>query len=198
MQPTVKKVLTITALVLCGTFGLQMSAQATVFNFNYASTSGTEIASGTLTTGATDPAGSFFTPSLLITGITGTYKGTAITSLLPSGTYYKTSGLFGSPGNDNILYFPASRSFLGQTTYLDIDGLGFTTASDYVNIFMGLGGYGDLYGTSLSSATSENIGTSSFTITAASTAVPEPAVLGMFGLGMLLIGGFVGLRRRVG
>ncbi|MGH8117014.1 MAG: PEP-CTERM sorting domain-containing protein [Rhodanobacteraceae bacterium] len=29
------------------------------------------------------------------------------------------------------------------------------------------------------------------------TSVPEPAALGMFGLGLLLMGGFAGLRRRV-
>lgn len=37
----------------------------------------------------------------------------------------------------------------------------------------------------------------SFTLIAGTKAVPEPAALGMFGLGMLLIGGFVTRRRRV-
>jgi hypothetical protein len=35
-------------------------------------------------------------------------------------------------------------------------------------------------------------------ITPAVASVPEPATLGMFGLGTLLIGGFVTLRRRMG
>lgn len=190
-------------MILCGMFGLQVAAQASqvvaqssVFNFTYTGTDATNTASGTLTTGASDPSGSFFSPSLAITGITGTYNGAAITSLLPSGTYYQTSGFFGSPGNDNILYYPSTQSYIGDPTYLDRYGLGFSTSSGFVNIYFGLGGYGALYGTSLSDVTSQSAGT--FTVTAASSAVPEPTVLSMFGLGVLLLGGFVGLRRRVG
>ncbi|MGH8191562.1 MAG: PEP-CTERM sorting domain-containing protein [Rhodanobacteraceae bacterium] len=61
--------------------------------------------------------------------------------------------------------------------------MAFSTASDYVNIYFGLGGYGDLYGTSLSSATLRSLGT--FTVTPAATAVPEPGSLGMTGAGLL-------------
>lgn len=198
MKATVKKMLTTAAMVVCGTIGVQASAQASVFNFTYTNNSSyaTDTASGTLTTGARDQSGNFGPNGFEITAITGTYNGAAITGLLPTGTYYKTSGFFGSPGNDNILFYPSTQVFNGQPTYLDYYGLGFsTTGPSFVNIYFGLGGYGTLYSDSASDATLGSLGT--FAVTPASTAVPEPAVLGMFGLGLLLIGGFVGTRRRV-
>lgn len=59
-----------------------------------------------------------------------------------------------------------------------------------------LSGYGYLYVTPLGSsdAPDANILLSSFSY----QPVPEPAALGMFGLGVLLVGAFAGLRRRLG
>lgn len=175
-----KKLLATAALVLCGTFGLQMSAQAAVFNFNFSGTGTPENASGTLTTGASVPGG------LSITGITGTYNGEAITGLLPTGTFYYTgSGFLQDPGNDNVLNYPPTEVFLGQNNYLDYAGLSFSTASLYVNIYNGLGGYADLYSTSLDSATFGSFG--NFTVSPASSAVPEPSSLLMTGGGLTMI-----------
>ncbi len=198
MKAIVKKMLTTAAMVVCGTIGVQASAQASVFNFTYTNNSSyaTDTASGTLTTVPGDPTGNFGVNGLKITGITGNYNGAAITGLLPIGTYYKTSGIFGSSGNDNLLLYPAPQIFNDFPTYLTLQGVSFsTTGPSFVNIFFGLGGFGTLFSDSASDATLGSLGT--LVVTPSSTAVPEPAVLGMFGLGLLLIGGFVGTRRRV-
>lgn len=53
-------------------------------------------------------------------------------------------------------------------------------------------------GTASGPGISPNLTRFSGSITPASVNVPEPAALGVFGLGVLLIGAFVGSRRRVG
>ena len=134
-------------VVACAGASLLLSAPAAAaqFNFAYSGSAGSGISgNGVITTGEADPSGSFFNPSLLVTSITGVFNGNAITGLLAPGSFFKTSGLFGSPGNDNILYYPSSQSFLGQPTYLDRYGLAFKTSTEQVNLFFGLGGYGSI------------------------------------------------------
>ena len=169
-------------------------ANAATFMFTYSGAPGSNTsASGTITTAGTNPSGSFFTPSTLITGLTGVFNGSAITALLTPGTFYKTTGIFGSPGNDNILYYPTTQVFNGLPTYLDRYGLAFSTASQNVNIFFGLGGYGTVTQTGTGPVTSAVGGNFSVTPLAA---VPEPATWAMMTLGFGAVG-FAMRRKKV-
>ena len=177
------------AATCAATMSLAAPASAADFLFTYNGVAGSGITgTGTITTGTSNPSGSFFTPSLLITSINGMFNGSAITNLLPQNTFFKTSGIFGSPGNDNILYYPSSQTFNNQTTYIDRYGVGFDTAEQRVNLFFGLGGYGSvIQNTGSTNVTSDVVGT--FTITPSGVgAVPEPASWAMMILGMGAIG----------
>ena len=181
--------LAFTALAICG------PAQANVIDFTYTGTPGSGISgSFALTTGAVDPSGSFFTPSVLVTGISGVFDGSAITALSAPETFYKTSGIFGDPGNDNILYYPSSQSFMGSPTYVDRYGISFSTATDEINLFIGLGGYGVIEEATGSSTVTSDIG-GQLAIASNSTPVPEPLTLSLFGAG--LAGIFLSRRRKV-
>ncbi|MGH8283295.1 MAG: PEP-CTERM sorting domain-containing protein [Gammaproteobacteria bacterium] len=117
--------------------------------------------------------------------------GSVNNSSFPVGTP-ETAYLVGS--DCNIPFQPCMGVTLGSYTY---DGVTATatfnfTAADlapYTNIWI-TPQLSDMSGTS-----NANILLSSFTIN--TVTVPEPAVLGMFGLGILLIGLFAGLRRRM-
>jgi hypothetical protein len=163
------------------------SAQGNVINFTYAGTSGSGISGNfALTTGAVDPAGSFFTPSVQVTGITGVFDGSAITGLSAPETFYQTSGIFGDPGNDNILYYPSTQSFMGSPTYVDRYGISFSTATNEINLYLGLGGYGVLVEPLGSSSVTSNIG-GELAIASPPTSVPEPITLSLFGAGLACI-----------
>ena len=99
------------------------SAFAEQWNFTYSGNGG-DTAKGTLTTTPLTVPG-----SATITGISGTYDGSPIIGLIPSGTCCS------SPPNDNVLYSPAP--------YLDLPGLGFQTGSFATNIYL-QGSYADL------------------------------------------------------
>ena len=179
-----------------GAVTLAVGAHAADFTFSFTAKNGTQVGSGILTTGQANPAGSFFTPSLLITGISGTFANSAISALLAPGTFYQTSGTFGSPGNDNILYYPSTQTFNNQPTYLDRNGVSFTTGKGTYNLFFGLGGYGELKQNADGSATSSNIG-GTFTVgPAAVSAAPEPGVWALMFGGIAMMGAMMRFGRR--
>ena len=146
---------------------LATPASAATFLFNFSGTG--QTGSGTVTTDNMTFASRGFTAQT-ITGITGTYNGSAITGLI--------AGLFGS----NNLYYLTGPSFV------DGSGLGFRTAAgNQVNLF-----YQD-------SAPSYRVNTlnpfgSTFVSATSTPAVPEPATWAMMIAGFGAIG--VALRRR--
>ena len=163
-----EKIMRTSALIATGLLALLATpASAATFLFSFAGSG--QAGSGTLTTDDITFASRGYTAQT-ITGVTGTYNGSAITGLMP--------GLFGA----NNLYYVTGPSFL------DGSGLGFrTTAGNQVNLF-----YQD-------SAPSYRVNTlnpfTSAFVTAASTpAVPEPATWAMMIAGFGAVG--VALRRR--
>lgn len=93
---------------------------------------------------------------------------------------------------DNVLGCLGSIEPLGYNTggaYPNNGGTFKFTASD-------LNGYDFLYFTPLGPGSGDAYDANVLLASVKYTTVPEPAALGMFGLGLLLIGGFVGLRRR--
>ena len=153
---------------------LASPASAATFLFTFEG-DGSADASGTLTTEDTPN----ISGGLLITGISGTYRGAPITALLAPGTF---------GGNDNLL-FPDAPSLL-RFSFTFLSG-----APQPANIFattLVASGYGVL-------EAGENIAAGTFTATRVQTpppvgAIPEPDTWAL----MLLGFGFVGaaLRRR--
>jgi hypothetical protein len=110
----------------------------------------------------------------LVTGISGTFDGAAITSLLTVGTCCSP------PNNDNLLY-------LGGGPLLDLGGIAFSTAGADFNLYYGnFGGLTQMASTPYADIATINAGYGVF-------AVPEPSTVALFGIG--LTGLFV-LRRR--
>jgi hypothetical protein len=138
----------------------------------------TDNASGTLTTGG------FVGGVATILSITGTYDGSAITGLLPTGTCCATDL------NDNLLYSPG-------TPYLDEAGLGLAVGSLDANLFFFEGTYGDDTCVSGSNCSSDYTRVSSGVFTVAAVKAPEPSSLLMLVVGLA---GFIslGCKRRAG
>ena len=113
--------------------------------------------------------------SYLITSMSGTWDGNAITGLLPLNT------CCGSPANDNLL--------LAGSPQLDLGGLGFSIPGDEINLYSGDGSYYDLHA---------NGSYFSGTFSANQTSTPEPGSLALFGaaLGILALTTGVTMRRR--
>lgn len=162
---------------------LASPASAATFLFTFDGDGGAD-GSGTLITEDAPTAGG----GLLITGITGTFRGGAITSLLAPGTF---------GGNDNLL-FPDAGSGAVPDRLLSFAGFSFTFqggAPQPANIFattLVASGYGVL-------EAGESIAAGSFSVTRVTTpppvgAIPEPGTWAL----MLLGFGFVGaaMRRR--
>lgn len=150
------------------------SASATTYVFGFAGTG--QAATGTLTTDDVTIASRGYTAQT-ITGITGTYNGSAITGLM--------AGLFGA---DNLYY-------LTGPSFVDGSGVGFRTAAgNQVNLF-----YQD-------SAPSYRVNTlnpfgSTFVTATSSRAtapVPEPATWAMMMAGFGVVGFAMRGRRTMG
>jgi hypothetical protein len=149
--------ITAVALVAAGTAG---SAHASLL-WDFSFTGGGYTATGTLTT---DPESS---GSYLITGITGTFDGYAITGLLP----------VNADANDNLLY-PGPG-------FLDAPGFAFTVAPPGPSpIVIGA------EGASFIVYAPDSAPSGNFT---AALAAPEPASMGLLGAGLAGLGA---LRRR--
>ncbi len=163
----------ISALIAVGLASLATSAQAMVFDFSITSANGN--ASGQFTTaGGTSP--------YLVTGVTGTVDGFAITGLVSYG------------GNDNLLYQPGN--------YVDRAGLAFAANGKDYNIFAitptPAGNYGFCVSTvepSCTGSEADNAPKATFTLTTAVSAVPEPSTWAMMILGFCGLG-FLAYRRR--
>jgi hypothetical protein len=170
-------------LATCALFGAATAVPATaaIYDFDYTGTMGGNLI---LTTSNTlDAVGGFD-----ITGISGTFGGDAITSLVsnPNQPNSSTSGTFTW---DNVLFPSGARAF-------DRFGVAFTTADGTFNVFDaiadGSGGttatpYGLIVATGV-----ESFGTGTLT-----AAVPEPSTWAMMILGFLGVG-FLAYRRKKG
>ena len=152
-------------VVALGLIGLMASMPAHAATFIFGFGNGYDTASGVLTTtdSATDP--------LTITGITGTFDGNAITSLIAPGGY---------AANDNLL----NRS----APYLNVNGFSFVANGINQNIYYSAPEYYTLNGIQPATA-----GTFSLREVAA---VPEPATWAMMLTGFLGIGGAIRYRKR--
>ncbi|HET6184542.1 MAG TPA: PEP-CTERM sorting domain-containing protein [Acetobacteraceae bacterium] len=135
--------------------GVAASARATEYDWSYKDPSGNS-GSGTLTL---SPGSSPYT----LAAITGTFDGIPVASVAPPGTCCS------SPANDNLVYIPSP--------YLDLAGIGFyVDGGTAVNLYFIGSGYAELNSGQLPTG-----GNGYFTLSAV---VPEPAALGVFGLGL--------------
>lgn len=140
-----------------------LSANATSIFWDFSYSGSGVSASGVLTTDSTLVSGAY-----AVTNITGQRNGEAILSLVPAGT-------FGNLFSDNLLFATGS--------FLDNAGITFTTATGAFNLCYlgsgcGSGGYQDI----------TNQGVIFTPVTLNVTKVPEPATIGLFGVGLLLVG----------
>jgi hypothetical protein len=138
----------------CVLIGSNLAARAQSFDFSF---TGPDNGSGTFTTTTTSTPGEF-----LVTGVSGTVDGSAITTLLAPGTF----PTFDPPPNDNLLFFPAPD--------LDFEGIAFEDAAgELFNILDQTGSYGEVTATSLSGDNSTTGFFTTFTVTEVPTTVPE-------------------------
>ena len=156
----------VAALMLAGACG---SARADLFDFSYTSIGGI-TASGTFT--ATLQSGNQY----LVTNISGTHNGSAITGLLSTGDSFCNP----SPGCDNLFFYPPNSG----PTYFDANGLGFTTADGNETVLYSGGPNNYDF--------SNNIGNSAINFDAAPAPIPGAGALSYL---LVLLGGLVRWRK---
>ena len=159
------------------------SATASTLTFDFSFAGSGANGSGTLITSTTSTAGEY-----LITGISGTANGSAITGLLAPGAFPADY----PPANDNLLFSPAVNGGL-----LDDAGFSFVDATGLdFNLFYGPNGGFD---TSTAYQFVTGVGTSSnggaLTSCSAAATTPEPSSLALLGTGALGVAGV--MRRRL-
>ena len=150
------------------------SAGENTFDFSFTGT--TDSGAGIFTTTTTGTAGEY-----LITGISGTTNGSAITSLFAPGTFPFDF----PPGADNDLFYPAiiTNTYTNvNPSFLDVWGVSYALANGTdVNIY-----YGNL-------TTGAPVAYSFFY--SAPAATPEPKSLILLGTGLLGLLGITKMRR---
>ena len=170
-----KALYTFVAALVLGTFG-SSAAHATPVDFTFSFT-GQVNGSGVFVTNPTTTAGEY-----LITGISGTVDGSAISSLIAPGNY----PLLNPPANDNLLFAP-----LVDGGSFDLAGVSFMNAAgNSFNAYYD----GALYGV-VTGPTERVQDINTFTVSSGATAVtPEPGSFVLVGTGALASLGM--LRRR--
>jgi hypothetical protein len=175
MRKFVASVALAIAVVMGGVLGTSPAKASTfIFSFFDTETGGSNIsASGLLTA---SPSG----PDYLITGISGTYNGNAITSLFAPG---------GFQGNNNILHSGSPQ--------LDILGFAFSVAAlpRNVNIYYDAVGGSDFCPTRPGYCDYHEPGAIDTPIAFSATLTPLPAALPLFATGLGAVG-LLGWRRK--
>ena len=173
----------VSTLALAASIAVATPASAATFLFSYSGTNATNgafTATGTITTTNTTTTVNG-RQAYTITGITGTRNGSAITGLIAAGTD------FGGVPIDDYLY--------ATGPYLTDAGFGFSVAgtTNLFNPYYFDGAYQE-YVRTAAGADFQNTSGVTFTLTAVTAGVPEPATWAMMLVGFGAIGG--ALRRR--